>query len=1513
MTDEKIVPPRDFFVNHRILKSFYLNSDYSNWANETIGRRKTSKSKEFLEKSRYSKGRIEKEKTMVGLKTFWILISALFLLAACVPQTKQTECGKNEAFNASLRTCVPIVGGPSSFINVATYTPQFTQTRSKDDVTPLTFAITVSNPYNQSYSVEWERVYNAAPVSISGCGNVLSCSGSLSGAFLGNVLGQIGTHIITAKIKDGNGSVVDSQNFELKINDLPRPTINRATLTPASYAFDAYPTDAPIPFYFTVKHNNATFDATNGYKTTWTIQKNGAAIPSLEDIDLFTAFSPTGNTVTYFGDSPAINFAPSSLGVGSYIIRAVVSNSTPGEVVDEMQWNVNIKQPDLANVTNISLPAPGVTITSHHDVDYNDFTGPTPAISWYSGSIASPTQPNFCVTVDDRDGTYDDDTGLAYPADGPSIQVRFYLDSLGGDICTKKTLNTPGTQTICLIDSNPCIGTGAAFDTNLLKFSNSSPIVTQTHKVSARLFDEATTYEFQRSDVIPSNGSYPVEWNVLVKPTNVAPTLGFGTAATNPTGCVSAGAFTRSGCQVTQGTNFTVSFTVTDDFYSASSNGDQFQWDVQLKRNGNDIVSPPTVTSCSKAFLTAVPAYGTQYTCTLAVPHFIDSGPISPAAGPYQVVASLQDAGSPVGGAPMVSQSLTWNLVVTESNPSGVVLAAQVNNNTDSHISLTGSALDPASSASFATEGDTIGFNLGVTDAERDDFKYRISLCTINTPAPCASSTVLTSPAYVDYIRSVKADPDLNPVLFSGLLYTLPEDLLLQVTPIQDVDLVTSALVYFKVDVVDAPSTITGSTSSRVFQVYVRNKNPAPVINSAAAIPAVGSTTVVYSGMPLTIDPGTVTDVGPASETNILYQWYADVGGGFNAITGATSRLLRYTPGNISTNITLKMCVGDRPAANPVTSTGTCTGTWTITPKPYLYNLTATGIGQMRDNLAVWYDNFQTTPNTQVIYSAYTDDTFKVFVEKTIKNTAGNIVLSTQTIAMEALSTGTVTSISNLSITGTANSVYVAYIASPSTAPTTNVPRIRRISKFQTTSGTKTGLAHPDRFGFNYAHYGMSDTSGVVTTAVGDGAGGFATVTFTGQMSATQTITINGAVFTAVAVPSADLDMCSATCATANDSAEFFKDKLNASTDVRLQGLTAVNAGGGVVQIWGQYNNDYLDFDGSIAFVPAFVSATGGLGKIFIANGKWNLPFINSSLAGAEQNNISVLSADADVHMRTTASLNTTNDLTDMGKVAAFDAKINQAGQLVIAKISAELADAGALSIYRYQYTAPSWAIFNAVASPSATDQSDMDIFGLYSFEDVKLATDKTGNSNYYVIAKEKTSNGGEYHIGRYNIDLDTGVTPSENFLSSRLVTSDSTSTVINDVIMKFPVIESIPGVNEARIFFSSVGAGSTPYPRMARWRADNTVGCDTCSSLTGSLALRTSAPIGISQLADNITLGAAGATVNENIKDLIFPIFNVDNGGNQRPYLGVINAEAESIQSTTVDATGRWRPPFAK
>lgn len=1439
---------------------------------------------------------------MVGLKTFWILISALFLFSACVPSTKQTECGSNEAFNSSLRTCVPVVQGPDAFILINTYSPLYTTSAFKFDVDPIEFKITVSNPYGQSYTIEWERVFNGLPVSIGTNSTTYLQYPSLLST-------QIGVHVITAKIKNSAGTVVDTHSFQLKIDEEPKPTINTATLNPSAYVLDLYPTDAPQAFNFVVKNNNASTSILLASRISWTVTKNGAAYYS--ETDSFSNFTSGGTNNAYLGASPVPYFDPAVHGVGNYIIRAIVENTSPGEVTDSFQWNVNVRQPDLAKVTTIAQPAPGVTITAHDGVSYNQY----PTYSWiHTGT----TKPNFCVSIDDRDGTY--------AGDGKSIQVRFYLDSLGGDICTKKTLDTPGSQTICLIDANNCDPSGAnvPFNDGLLKFNNANTTATQIHKVTARLFDEATSLEFQRSNVVPSNGSYPVEWVVNTLPANSAPVVTFG--ATQPTGCSSAGAFTRTGCQVAQGTNFTVSFVVKDDFYSGITNAAEFLWDVRLKYNGTDVSSPPTNTTCTKAFdtavtvpaasgpATAVTGGGQQWTCTIAVPHFISTGPLDPSTGSYSVVASMQDSGSPVGGAPMVSQSLTWNLVVTETNTPGITLNAQTNLLADSHVALGGVVLNPADVNSYATELNTVTFRLNVTDPQLDDFRYRISLCTLNTPTACTSSSIITSPSYISFIRALQPVPTTNPALVSALLYTLPEDLLLQVSPQLDVNLSTSGLVYFKVEVIDTPSVpLTATTTdSKIFQIYVRNYNPAPVINTATAVPAVGSTSVVYSGFPFTIYPGIITDAsGPASEKSIQYQWYSKIGAGaWTAISGATTATLKYTPGNITSAIDLKLCVGDRPAANPISSAGNCSSTWTITPKKYLENLGATGLAagkSMVNEAAVWFDENNIAPNTQVIYSAYADEDNFIYVEKTIKNTAGNLVLSTQTLRFYALATGTASVVSNISIAGTANSLYVAYLASVDSAPGTMVARVRRIDKSYITpqNRPKVNLSHPAPFGFNYNKYTLG-SGGVVcsvcTFTDSNGAGSPAQITFSAAMPDTQTIQINNTVFTASAVTTGPNAICNnGVCPDRGSMATNLADKINNSTLPDIQGIAAyANVATGIVYLYNQTQNDYID-------VTDFPAAANGLGKIFVSGNYWNLPLIDTT----EDNKITMLYSNVDVHMNT--ALVTGLTLAEMGKTALFDAKLNAAGQLVFASVSAELTDAGALYLYRYSYNNPGFVLFDAAGSASPSDQAAVQVFSSYSFENVKLATDTTSNSYYYVLAKEKTINGGEYHIGRYNIDLDTAITPYENFLSTRLYSTDSTSDVISDTKMRAPELISVPGFAEARIFFHSVGTGAVNYPRVARWRADDTISCGSCDSLSGGLEVLSTSKIGVSQIANNISLGAAGSVANENVRDMVFTLFSADLLADDKfkPHLGLINVEAVSIQSTIVEATGMWRPPF--
>ena len=1449
---------------------------------------------------------------MVGLKTFWILISTLFLLAACVPQTKQTECGANEAFNASLRTCVPIVGGPSSFINVSSYSPMFTQTRYKSDATTLTFTISVSNPYNQSYSVEWERVFNAAPVSM--CSNSLSCS--FSAAFLGTVLGEVGTHILTAKVKDGNGAVVDSHHFELKINDLPRPVINTATLTPAGYAFDVYPTDPRVQFSFTIRNNNAVLDASDNYRTIWSVVKNGATV--LTEIDPFTIFTPNGTNTAFFGVSPTPAFNPATLGVGSYIVRAVVQNDVPGEIVAEQQWNVVVKQPDLSNVTVISSPSPGVAIKAHHNVPYNAY----PTLSWvYDAPV---TQPNFCVTVDDRDGTY--------PGDGKSIHVRFYLDGIGGDICTKATLDSPGTQQVCLLDGDPCVGSAIASNVSvppILRFLNTSATVEQNHKVTARLFDEATTFEFQPSNVIPSNGSYPIEWLVLVKPVNIAPQMSFGPAASNPPGCVSSGVNSRSGCQVQQGTPFKVSFAVTDDFYSPVTDAGEFQWDVKLKMNGSDISTPPKVTSCSKAFGATTPAYAGSpavWECELEVPHYIASGALHP-NGPFQVVASMQDNGSPVGGTPLSSTSLTWNLVVTETNTisPNITILPQTGMAATTHISretpIPEVYFDPIGS-NYATETDTVTFRIAVRDPELDDFQYAIRRCGPGSNGglcTTAGSQQIT-PGALNYLRAANlavtlpfADTVLtDPLLITAYSHQLSEVLLLDIG--EDVDTLTERPVYFEVEVADKPSNLVTplTTHKQILTLWVRNFNPAPVFNTVGAFPApnlIGTPYPVMSGYPFTIHPGTVTDPSTNSlENTVAYQWYiqANGSGTWSAIPDANQANLKWTPDHsISTTLLIKLCVGDNTIANPILppgAGGNCTTeTWHVAPKSYLAQPIAAGSAS--SEVAVWHDTQDGDPTVDVIYSAYIDANKDIRVNKTVRDANLNMnVTSFQTVTFTALNAAVAGDVSNISLTGTTDSLYVAYLASASTNPSAMYPRLRRIDKsFSLAVGEKTNYAHKGKFGFSYTQPTVVVTACPSCTHTAGTLAGNQTIQFSAPLTAGDTLTINGRTFTA-ANPGTGIDeICDSLSCSANDTATALANIINTSTYPEFQGLTAT-ATTNTVTLRGLSGFDHLD----LMTIPV---SNKGMSNIFIANNYWFIPVINASAGGSNERNIHVISGEVgatNYRLQDAAvAVNYANPLTNIGQVAAFDAKLNSSQNLVVASISSNIANAGRAQLSRYLLTG---RIFDPFPLPA---ESQRFLFGTKLFEEIKVSADLTTNQSIYVLAKERIIDDGEYHIARSRADL--SIPPSEYLLVNQLSASDSTGEVISDTIMLNPTLVTVPGSNDARIFFNSEGTPAGPVTtRVARWRSDNTISCGACAPIGLD---DTTSKIAVSNVFQNMTLGTLGNQPLENEKDVVFFISNYHSGGaNYATQIGLINLEPEAIHSTSHDDVNHlWRPPFAK
>lgn len=1429
---------------------------------------------------------------MVGFKSVWLLILSLVFFAACVPSSKQTECGSNEAFNSQLRQCVPIVQGPTAFININSYTPLYTSTRYKNDNTPVTLTVSVSNPYNQSYTLEWDINYNGVVDTIAGNQTSVSVIPSIYS-------GNIGSNIITAKVLSG-GAVVDTHNFELVIQESPTPNFNTGTIFPADYNPTLFPDNTGQRFSLTERNNNAT--GLGDYRVFWTLSKNGVNVPAYAETDLLTNTSTAGTNVLYYGTSTTPKFDPSVLGVGSYVLRVRLQNNVSGDVTAEHQWNVVVQQPPLENISNTGLPAIGVTSTAYHAVDYTMNTGYN---FTYTLPVPAAAQGRYCVTIDDADGTYD--------GDGFGVQVKWYLDGVGGDVCTKETTDVNGPQTLCLVGPDNCSG-GAPFDTTNLKFFNTASTVTQNHTVVARVFDRAINKEYSATQVTAPPNAYPLAWTVVTKPQNQAPTVGFGT--TNPTGCASSGSFGKTGCAVTQGTNFTVSFTVADDFYTppavATFDGNQFSYNVELRRNGIAISG----TGCTKAFGVNVPAYGTQYTCTMVVPHYDSTGVINPTSGVYTVAATVIDSGSPILASQMTSQTLTWGLTIAESNPSALAVTAQGNNNATSYVGrdtpLPAIVLDPAGT-NYATELQTIIFRPQVDDAERDNIKVKLSLCTSGGVA-CTTSTQVV--AYTDFLRSAFTDPTQNPAIISGLNYLLPEDLLLQVN--EDVNTTTERPVYFKVEVSDVPSVLTTpvKTDAKVFTAYVRNYNPAPTWSGAPnpALSAMATPSTYYdivAGFPITLNPGVATDTSTiASESAVYYKWYiSNDGATWNAIPRASDSVknLIWTPDSGSTSpVYITACVGDRPGANAAVTTNPsqCVGNWIFNVKNSSKALSATGLTNM-DTVAsaVWKDTF----NASVYYTAYVGTDDFIYVEKTVMNTTNDLdTTSFATIRFSALSGGGAASvIKDLSMTGTAEELYISYVASTNATPGSLIPRIRRIDKnFDNPTvnppvlGSKENLSHGGKFGFAYTGYTISDTSSNVSSTADALNGTFRTVTFTTAPATGETVTINGYVFTASGTPTPANQICDTTaCATGALAADNLADKINTSTDPLLQGLTA-SSGGGVVTIRGTLGADFIDWDGSISTVASIPVVQAG--KLWIANSRWYLPIINTTTG--TPNVVSLLSGPVGKHLQAAPLGLDDSTILATGRTLAFDNAIAASGEVIISRISGEALTAGEAFLHRFDGTT------FAASAVAGTEQNPQKIFAGKTFQSVNLASTKAGNAFHYVMLQKKPADGGEWLIGRYGVNFLSGL---EFFLTDRLATG-ATAALITNTSFLAPQLVSVVGAAEARVLFVGEAAGDY-YPRIARINSSVIVNCGDCASLTTNEVSPTGA-IGVSQYVVDVTLGRSGATAGENQNDSVFAVFNWNTGAAQVPYTGLIDVEAESIQSTSVDATNHfYRPAFVK
>src|SRR5690554_5154813 len=87
--------------------------------------------------------------------TLMFSLALSLLLSGCLPEQRTTQCAKNEAFNATKRACVPVLGAATSnTIFIKSKYPKSDYTTSIVG-SMVEHGVAVSDIYNLGYNIKW--------------------------------------------------------------------------------------------------------------------------------------------------------------------------------------------------------------------------------------------------------------------------------------------------------------------------------------------------------------------------------------------------------------------------------------------------------------------------------------------------------------------------------------------------------------------------------------------------------------------------------------------------------------------------------------------------------------------------------------------------------------------------------------------------------------------------------------------------------------------------------------------------------------------------------------------------------------------------------------------------------------------------------------------------------------------------------------------------------------------------------------------------------------------------------------------------------------------------------------------------------------------------------------------------------------------------------------------------------------------------------------------------------------
>ena len=1013
-------------------------------------------------------------KFLSSVSTMMLLVG---LTVSCLPVQKKTQCAESEAFNATKRQCVPVIGASTSnTVFVGSKSPQNSYSVSINQSVPVTHTVAISDVYNYGFTVNW---YVHAPGTTS---TIPALPNSASFNFTPSLQVGAGQYIVEAILFDQTGTnQLDSASWNVTIEDIVAPTL--ISPSPAASAYSYLNTISSTVNHSIIISNPET--------------KSGTYFMYLDGVQV----TPTiGNGI--IGSSTATpvsySFIPNTLANGLHTLEIKVHDglNAAAPVFDTYTWLINVMDPQYPVLLPIAagetVPSLSETITIVDGIDFG--TG-----GWMDNSGTVLTE--LCVRVDNAD--------KAAPV-GKDIDVKF---AVNGFETTAIQQVTPNENKFCATTLN--------LNSAQPNFTLSNPDIAEARTITAR------TYVTGTGDLIEA-----LSWNVVVRPKNIRPIISIDSANTSAVLGCSGTTINNTGCTLTQSVNNNIDsndtnysdtldsttisasdFAITLDYDPDIQAETDYEVIYQLRNvasgswqdvdiNGSGVSSSSySYSDCNYSDTETQGSLSlpTKLMCRLRIDAFHNNGPLP--SGAYELRAWIRDSvnGLGFGVSPKESNIVTWEINVIENQDvSSISIAAQdtdetINSNTyfldqtatadvvyqESWISTSASSLvqTPAAiitPADSLAENSTVYLHVSVRDTQRDDFNISVAIDNgvIGGQSTLIPTTLVNRTDHKEYTTVV-------------LSADIPEWV------------VTSAtnLVNITVTVQDRPETYSGicttcATASTNFQFNVANDNPTPVFADFSDVDLIAGEQQVIAGSPFSIPvtPSMYSDASLYDGANITWKWQVSTDGAtsWTDIPNAdsdnqTTPDLVWTPNlDITAGIVeLRLCLGDDGTNNlsTVTAAHDCLiadGTpetyikeWrNISVVPAQKDLARTAINPSSGTeLAQWYDE-----TSKFLYTTYTSGT-SIFVEKSVFNATTNVFESVHSISFPTEDTEagkTPVIATDLSIDGIEDtSIVIAYRVLESVTSSPQI-RVRRIHTKALVNGTLADIQSTSRMAFNY-------------------------------------------------------------------------------------------------------------------------------------------------------------------------------------------------------------------------------------------------------------------------------------------------------------------------------------------------------------------------------------------------------------------------------------------------------------